>query len=93
MTTTARLTALASLPFIAAWALIASLFCPIIIAAAASIIFTPDSDFYGLLKIACFLWGAWEVLKWWEGCRTTVKLIHSPGSRKARRPRRRAAHR
>lgn len=92
MTASARLTALATLPFIAAWALVTGLFCPVIIGAAAGIIFTPDSTFYSLIKIVCFLWGSWVVLTWWERFRvTTVTLVRpQPAPRKARRPRRKA---
>lgn len=90
MTATARLTALATLPIVAISALISGLFCPVIIAAAGSLVFGPDSTFYSVLKIACFLWAAWEVMNWWARFRvTTVSLIRpAPAPRKARRPRR-----
>lgn len=92
MTATARLTALAALPFLAVWELVAALLCPVTIGAVGSLIFTPDSTFYAALKIVCFVWGAWQVYLWWSEVQALTHAI-TRAPRQARRPRRTATRR
>lgn len=72
------MTTLVKLPLTALWSLMWTLFCPVLIGAAAYLVFGPGSFSYGVMSFVCFAWGAIRVQEWWVRMNALLATVAQP---------------